>query len=136
VLHHVPDTAAGLRDCVAKLKPGAPFLVYLYYRFDNRPAWFRVVWWGSDLVRRVVSRLPFAARRPIADLLALVVYWPLSRGAGVAERLGVNVEHWPLASYRNRAFYSLRTDSLDRFATQLCHFQESASATSRQNPGC
>lgn len=119
VLHHVPDTAAGLADCVRKLKPGAPFLVYLYYRFDNRPAWFRAVWWGSDLVRRVVSRMPFALRRPIADVLALVIYWPLSRAARVAERAGLDVGNWPLASYRNRAFYSLRTDSLDRFATQL-----------------
>ena len=23
------------------LKAGAPLLVYLYYRFDNRPSWFR-----------------------------------------------------------------------------------------------
>jgi SAM-dependent methyltransferase len=37
VLHHVPDTEAGLRACVKKLKSGAPFLVYLYYAFDNRP---------------------------------------------------------------------------------------------------
>src|SRR5918995_1188755 len=27
VLHHVPDTQAGLDACVHKLKPGAPFLV-------------------------------------------------------------------------------------------------------------
>ena len=37
VLHHVPDTAAALRACVGMLKPGAPFLLYLYYAFDNRP---------------------------------------------------------------------------------------------------
>jgi ubiquinone/menaquinone biosynthesis C-methylase UbiE len=43
VLHHIPDTAEGLRACVRKIKPGAPFLVYLYYAFDNRPAWFRAV---------------------------------------------------------------------------------------------
>jgi SAM-dependent methyltransferase len=29
VLHHVPDTAGGLRACVAKLKAGAPFLLYI-----------------------------------------------------------------------------------------------------------
>ena len=44
VLHHIPDTEAGLSRCVAKLKPGAPFLLYLYYRFDNRPFWFRTIW--------------------------------------------------------------------------------------------
>ena len=27
VLHHVPDTAKAMSDCVRKLKPGAPFLV-------------------------------------------------------------------------------------------------------------
>ena len=27
VLHHIPDTAAAMADCVRKLKPGAPFLV-------------------------------------------------------------------------------------------------------------
>lgn len=35
VLHHVPDTLAGLKSCVALLKPGAPFLLYLYYDFEN-----------------------------------------------------------------------------------------------------
>ena len=65
VLHHVPDTAQGLRDCVRKLKPGAPFLVYLYYAFDNRPAWFRGVWRVSDFVRRGVSRMPARARHAV-----------------------------------------------------------------------
>ena len=27
VLHHIPDPGAGLRNCVDKLKPGAPFLL-------------------------------------------------------------------------------------------------------------
>lgn len=36
VLHHIPDTETGLRNCVEKLKSGSPFLLYLYYRFDNR----------------------------------------------------------------------------------------------------
>ena len=36
VLHHIPDTEAALQACVDLLKPGAPLLVYLYYRFDGR----------------------------------------------------------------------------------------------------
>jgi ubiquinone/menaquinone biosynthesis C-methylase UbiE len=43
VLHHVPDTQQGINACVKKLKSGAPFLLYLYYAFDNRPVWFRIV---------------------------------------------------------------------------------------------
>ena len=41
VLHHVPNTQEGLNSCIKLLKPGAPFLVYLYYSFDNRPNWYR-----------------------------------------------------------------------------------------------
>jgi len=119
VLHHVPDTAAGIRACARVLKPGAPFLLYLYYAFDNRPAWFRLLWRFSDLIRRAVSRLPFGARARIADLVAVLVYWPLSRLARLGERLGAQVDGWPLSAYRRRGFYVLRTDALDRFGTRL-----------------
>ena len=119
VLHHIPDTAAGLRKCVAKLKPGAPFLLYLYYRFDNRPAWFRAVWRVSDLGRQLVSKLPHGPRYAASQILAAAVYYPLARAASVAERAGMNVESWPLSLYRNRSFYTMRTDALDRFGTRL-----------------
>jgi SAM-dependent methyltransferase len=119
VLHHVPDTAAGIRACVAKLKRGAPLLVYLYYAFDNRPAWFRRVWAVSNVGRRVVSRLPFRLRFAASQAIAAGVYLPLARGAALAERLGVNVRHMPLSTYRHRSFYVMRTDALDRFGTQL-----------------
>jgi len=33
VLHHIPDTLSGINSCVDKLKPGAQFLLYLYYAF-------------------------------------------------------------------------------------------------------
>lgn len=119
VLHHVPDTARGLQDCVRKLKPGAPFLLYLYYSFDNRPWWFRQVWRASDVVRRGVSRLPPAARYATSQAIAAGVYWPLARTARVLERLGVDVERVPLSAYRDRSFYVMRNDALDRFGTRL-----------------
>jgi len=119
VLHHVPDTKAAIAACARKLKPGAPFLLYLYYRFDNRPAWFRRLWELSDLGRRVISRLPGAARHTLADAIAAGVYWPLARGARVVEALGVDVRHLPLSSYRATSFYTMRTDALDRFGTRL-----------------
>lgn len=119
VLHHVPDTAAGIRACVAKLKPGAPFLLYLYYAFDNRPAWYRAVWRASDLLRRIISRLPLAPKRWVSFALALLVYWPLARLALVAERRGYDVQLMPLASYRHRSFYTMQTDAYDRFCTRL-----------------
>jgi SAM-dependent methyltransferase len=119
VLHHVPNTEAALRHCVAKLRPNAPFLLYLYYAFDNRPHWFRALWRASEGVRYVVSRSPFGVRYGLSQVLAAVVYWPLSRLARLVEHAGGSVEHFPLSVYRNRSFYVLRTDALDRFGTRL-----------------
>ena len=119
VLHHVPDTATGLASCVRKLKPGAPMLVYLYYAFDHRPLWFRTVWKISDIVRGVVSRLPDRLKFLVTDLLAALVYWPLARTARLLERIGFQVDSFPLSYYRDRAFYTMRTDALDRFGTSL-----------------
>ena len=119
VLHHIPDTGAAMAAAVRKLKPGAPFLAYIYYAFDNRPAWFRWVWKSTEGARWLISRLPFALRKMVTTIIAAIVYWPLSRLALVLEMLGVNVANIPLSDYRHRAFYSLRTDALDRFGTRL-----------------
>ena len=119
VLHHVPDTRAALTACVTKLKPGAPFLLYLYYAFDNRPVWFRVLWQVSDRLRKVISNMPHGPRYTISQIIALLVYWPLARAAKLAETLGINVTNFPLSSYRNCGFYVMRTDALDRFGTRL-----------------
>jgi ubiquinone/menaquinone biosynthesis C-methylase UbiE len=119
VLHHVPDTAAGIASCVRKLKSGAPFLVYLYYAFDNRPAWFRLIWKVSDVFRRIICSLPFAVKKIVTDLIALFVYFPLARTAGLLEKMGLKVDSFPLSVYRVHSFYTMRTDALDRFGTHL-----------------
>nr|WP_166177835.1 class I SAM-dependent methyltransferase [Altererythrobacter segetis] len=121
VLHHIPDTKRALADCVRKLKHGAPFLIYLYYRFDSRPWWFRCLWRISDLSRRAISRLPFSARKSVALAIAAAVYWPMARSAAVLERAGVDVAPLPLSFYRNLDFYWMKTDALDRFGTRLEH---------------
>jgi len=121
VLHHLPDPEEGLRRCVAKLKSGAPFLLYLYYALDNRPRWFRGVWRAADVVRHVICRLPFRAKLIATALIAALIYLPLARAALLLEKLGVDSEQLPLATYRHRSFYSMRTDALDRFGTRLEH---------------
>ena len=119
VLHHVPDTAAALRSCVALLKVGAPFLLYLYYALDGRPLPYRLLFHAADGIRRGVSRLPRGLRFGVSQALAASVYWPLARGARVAEAAGLDVSGWPLAYYRDRSFYVMRNDALDRFGTRL-----------------
>jgi SAM-dependent methyltransferase len=119
VLHHIPDTAAAMRSCVKFLKPGAPFLVYLYYSLDNRPGWFRAIWQMSNLVRFAICKLPNRLKLLATDVIAALVYWPLSRFCKVAEHLGLNVKNIPLYAYKDTSFYSLRTNSRDRFGTPL-----------------
>jgi SAM-dependent methyltransferase len=119
VLHHVPDTAAGIAACARKLKPGAPLLVYLYYAFDNRPPWFRTVWKASDVGRRIISRMPHPLRYATSQVIAASVYWPLARSARLLESFGVPVDNLPLSAYRDTSFYGMRTDALDRFGTRL-----------------
>jgi SAM-dependent methyltransferase len=119
VLHHIPNTEAAMASCVRKLKPGAPFLAYIYYAFENRPAWFRVLWSFTDWGRKSISRLPFALRKQVTTALAALVYYPLARIAAGMERGGHDVSNIPLSFYRDRSFYSMRTDALDRFGTRL-----------------
>ena len=119
VLHHIPDTRSALNACARKLKPGAPFLLYLYYAFDNRPGWFRAIWKVSDRVRSLLSRAPFRVRSAVCDVIAAGVYLPLARTAKLMERLGMSVEQVPLSTYRDQSFYVMRTDALDRFGTRL-----------------
>lgn len=119
VLHHVPDTRAAVKSVARVLKPGAPFLVYLYYAFDQRPWWFRMLWRCSDLFRRGICILPPRAKHLCCDAIALTVYLPLARTARLLDRMGILPGAWPLAWYRDRAWYVLRTDALDRFGTRL-----------------
>lgn len=119
VLHHIPDTQAAMRACVKKLKTGVPFLVYIYYAFDNRPLWFRAIWKCSEILRFAISRLPHKIRYFVSQLIAALIYFPLARTAYILEKAGMNVGGIPLSAYRTSSFYTMRTDALDRFGTRL-----------------
>lgn len=119
VLHHIPDTKKALNDCISILKKGAPFLVYLYFAFDNKPIWYRVLWKISDPIRFLISRSSFSIRKLISTLIALFIYLPFSRLALILDKLGISSKNIPLSSYKKTSFYTMRTDALDRFGTRL-----------------
>jgi ubiquinone/menaquinone biosynthesis C-methylase UbiE len=118
-LHHVPDTEAAIAAIADKLKPNAPFLIYLYYALDNRPIWYRLLWHITDLARVVVSRLPHLLRLVISQTIAALIYWPLARIARFVGRRGYSLSALPLSYYADKSFYVMRTDAYDRFCTRL-----------------
>lgn len=121
VLHHIPNTKQALIDCVKKIKKGGYFFVYLYYRFDNRGIIFKSVFYLSNIFRLVISRMPGPLKKFVCDILAAIVYWPLSRFAGLLHTLNLHglAKKIPLEPYYNKPFYNLRNDCLDRFGTKL-----------------
>lgn len=121
VLHHVPDTQAAITSCADLLKSGAPLLLYLYYSFENRSLWFRMIWRFSDILRRMIYWLPHGLKKVVTDLIAILIYSPLVMLSRGLEYFGFDVTNIPLSYYRNCSFYTMRTDARDRFGTPLEH---------------
>lgn len=119
VLHHIPDTALAIKDVASKIKTGGFFLCYLYYKLDNKPLYYRGLFWASNSLRWVISRLPYGVRRFIAQIIAGVVYLPLARAAKLLGNKGKDVSNFPLHHYANMPFLMLQNDALDRFGTRL-----------------
>ena len=63
--------------------------------------------------------MPHRSKLLCTTAIAAAVYLPLARLARALERRGANVESLPLSAYRDRSFYTIRTDAYDRFATRL-----------------
>jgi SAM-dependent methyltransferase len=118
VLHHVPDTKRAIADIARKLKPGAPLLLYLYYAFDNRPAWFRAIWRASNVVRGIISHMPPAMQRIVSGIIATCIYWPLGRRGRRVEVLGGSPHARARAWYRNQKLDVLGTHPDERLLTR------------------
>ena len=119
VLHHIPDTLEGIKACAKLLKKDAPFLLYLYYNFENRSSFFKLIWRLSDFIRKIISSLSPKTKIFITSIIAYLIYYPLARFAFISEKLGIDVSNLPLSDYRNKSFYFMKTDALDRFGTRL-----------------
>ena len=119
VLHHIPDTGLALKDVASKIKSGGVFLCYLYYKLENKPFYYRGLFWASNSLRWVISRLPYAIRKLIARFIAGTVYLPLARTSKLLGSKGKDISNFPLHHYANMPFVMLQNDALDRFGTRL-----------------
>jgi SAM-dependent methyltransferase len=120
VLHHVPDTENAILKCADKLKTGGVLLLYLYYNFETRGVLFKFIFKLSDLLRKIISRLPGSIKRFCCDLIAIFVYWPIVQFCKLVSLVSdTQANRLPLAYYRRTSFHIMRNDSLDRFGTPL-----------------
>lgn len=121
VLHHIPDTAKAMKDCVKKVKKGGHFYVYLYYNLEKRGSIFTALFKLSDFIRSCICRLPGTFKKIVCDVLAVIVYMPLVITVKLFYFLGFSklAKRMPLSAYHNKSFFILRNDALDRFGTRL-----------------
>ncbi len=121
VLHHIPNTQKAMIDCVKKLKKNGYFYCYLYYNLDNKGFLFKTLFKISELVRKMVSRMPVKLKKITCDALAVLFYMPFVLTARFFKAIGLKkiVSKIPLSDYVNKTFFIIRNDCLDRFGTRL-----------------
>ena len=108
VLHYTTFPEVELKDRVSKLKKGGPLLIYIYYRFDNRPKWFKFIWSITDIARKVISRITFFAKLFISKIIVLFIYLPLAKLSKYLSYRGLELEKILLYDYREKSFYENR----------------------------
>ena len=119
VLHYIPDTELAIKDVARSIKSGGVFLCYLYYNLENKPAYYKLISKGVNVVRRIISASPQSVRRLSAKIIAGFVYWPLARLSKVLSKLGRDTSNLPLHHYADMPFVMLANVALDRFGTSL-----------------
>jgi SAM-dependent methyltransferase len=121
VLHHIPDTQKAMMDCVKKVKKGGYFYCYLYHNLETRGWWFRTLYNMSEIIRKVVCKLPTRVKKIVCDILAIVIYMPLVLLVRFFVLIGLRkiAVKLPLSAYNNKSFFVIRNDALDKFGTRL-----------------
>jgi 2-polyprenyl-3-methyl-5-hydroxy-6-metoxy-1,4-benzoquinol methylase len=119
VLHHLPNTQEALVDCFRKIKPGGYLLCYLYYNLENKSAIYRTIFYLSNFLRTIISKLPKRIKMLLCYLIALNIYWPMAKISKVAAKFGIDNSNLPLHHYAHFPFVFLKNDALDRFGTRI-----------------
>jgi SAM-dependent methyltransferase len=119
VLHHTNNVKKNLIKCNNILKKDAPFLLYLYYNFENKGKLFKFIWKVSDIIRRLISKLPFVPKKFFCFMIAIIIYLPLAKLSFLLEKININNQNIPLNYYKDKNFYIIYNDALDRFGTKL-----------------
>ena len=115
VLHHTDSIEKNFSKICNLLESDGIIYCYLYYNFDNKNLIYKLIFSLTILPRIIISRLPNNFKNFICDLIAVLIYLPL---VNLAKIFPEN-KNIPLNGYIDRSFFSIRTDSRDRFGTKV-----------------
>ena len=115
VLHHTNSIQNNFNQLCNLVRPGGYIFCYLYYDFENRSKFYKFFYFLTILPRFIISRLPSKLKNFFSDLIAVFVYLPLVQ---IAKKFPNN-SNMLLHGYIDRSFFSIRTDSRDRFGTKV-----------------
>lgn len=121
VIHHIPNMEEALINLSTKLKKRGKLLLFIYYNLDNRGFVYKLIFYISNIFRYFISKMPFVLKKSTCEIIALFVYYPLSKFAKFLNYLGLKKisKLIPLEYYKDKSFMIMRNDSLDRFGTPL-----------------
>jgi SAM-dependent methyltransferase len=121
VLHHVEDTAGGLRQLVGAVRPGGWILIFLYHDPSEmgwiRGAFLRLV----TAARRITTRLPHGLLHGLTWVLAAGLFLLYVGPLRLITRIPVfaKLRGLPLGQYTDYPFRVLWNDQFDRFSAPL-----------------
>ena len=118
VIHHLNYPLKAFKLIKKKLKENSPFLVYLYHDLEENNLFYKFLWKLSEILRWFISKQNFFIKSIITDLIAILIYFPLSRITNLLLVFFSSPKNFPLSYYMDKPFYVMRNDALDRFRTK------------------
>lgn len=113
VLHHIENTEYALKKIKDKIKPNGTFYFYFYHNLESYGFLKKLIFSLVNLLRKIISKLPFKIKKWICNAIGLFIYFPLAR---VSKMTKLNL---PLSYYSSKSLYIMQNDALDRFGTKL-----------------
>jgi len=122
VVHHLEDPLAGVRALAKLVRPGGELRLYVYRTLEEEPLWRRWLLAATTALRRVTTRLPYAAVHAVSWVVAatatVLFLWPrrLLRGTRLGDRL---TRELPLVHYADVPFRMVVSEQFDRLVAPI-----------------
>lgn len=121
VIHHTENPKKNLIKVYNLLDKKGIFLLYFYYDLDNKSKFYKIIWKFSNFFRFFISKLPNIFKYIVCLIIAIFIYFPLARIAKILHFFKLDIKNFPLNFYKDKNFYTMKNDALDRFGTRLEH---------------